>query len=127
MILRINKNGSLKAIQQQFNLYYPFLKIEFFKKESADKSIAKSSVAFEPEFQQKLNGFADHSVNIDVSRKRSIAEIEKDFDRLLSLSVRVFRRSGNVWVETSLTNEWSLEDQNEEAKQISSHFKRNEG
>jgi len=126
MVLQLNKNGSLKTFQQQFNEYYPFLKIEFFKKISSGESLTASGFLARSGSESKINSSADQSVNIDVNRKRKIAELEKDFDNLLGLSAHVFRKSGNVWVETSLTNEWSLEDQNEEGKQISSHFKDNE-
>jgi glycerol-3-phosphate O-acyltransferase len=122
MILQINKNDSLKTFQKQFNEYYPFLKIEFFKRITADEALIKPCVFFEQRFEKKLNGSDKQSVSIDINRKKKIAELEKDFDMLLGLSARVFRRSGNVWVETTLTNDWSLEDQNEEGKQISSHF-----
>jgi hypothetical protein len=47
---------------------------------------------------------------------------EKDFEKILGLSAHIFRKSGNVWVETTLNNDWPLEEQNEEGKQISSHF-----
>src|SRR5580704_15309691 len=104
MILQVNKNDSLNKFQQQFNAYYPFLKIEFFKKIFLDGSTDKTDIFFG----------VDRWVNIDVNRKRTITELEKDFDKLLGLSARIFRKSGKVWVETSLTNDWSLEDQNEE-------------
>ncbi|HLY71733.1 MAG TPA: hypothetical protein VKR53_18495 [Puia sp.] len=126
MVLQLNKNGSLKTFQQQFNEYYPFLKIEFFKKITSGESLTGSGFLARSGSESKINRSADQSVSIDVNRKRKIAELEKDFDNLLGLSAHVFRKSGNVWVETSLTNEWSLEDQNEEGKQISRHFKDNE-
>ena len=122
MILQIDKNDSLKTFQQQFNANYPFLKIEFFKKISIDKPSIDLSISLKTNSEKNINEFKNGFVNIDVNRKKTITELEKDFEKLLGLSARVFRKSGNVWVETSITNDWSLEDQNEEGKLISSHF-----
>jgi hypothetical protein len=36
------------------------------------------------------------------------------------LCVQVFRKSGNHWIETSLTNSWTLEQQNREGFELSS-------
>jgi len=44
--------------------------------------------------------------------------VEKDFESL-GLFAEVFRKSGNVWIETSLTNDWTLQQQNLEGEEIS--------
>ncbi len=122
MILQISKGSSLKNIQKQFSEFYPFLKIEFFKKIPVDQPLYKAELFSAADIVRYIDGAKDGFVNIDVSRKKTITDVEKDFEKMLGISAHVFRKSGNVWVETTLTNDWSLEDQNEEAKQISSHF-----
>jgi hypothetical protein len=122
MILQINKGSSLKNVQRQFNAFYPFLKIEFFKKIPLNQPLYKAELFSAADLVRYIDGAREGVVNIDVSRKKTIADVEKDFEKMLGISAHVFRKSGNVWVETTLTNDWSLEDQNEEAKQISSHF-----
>jgi hypothetical protein len=122
MMLQIDKGSSLKNIQKQFNSYYPFLKIEFFKKIPVDQPLYKVELFSAAEMLKFINSFGNGGVTIDVSRKRTVAEVEKDFEKLLGISAHVFRKSGNVWVETTLTNDWPLEEQNEEGKLISSHF-----
>lgn len=122
MILQISKGSSLKNIQKQFTEFYPFLKIEFFKKIPVDQPLYKAELFSAADIVRYIDGAKDGFVNIDVSRKKTITDVEKDFEKMLGISAHVFRKSGNVWVETTLTNDWSLEDQNEEAKQISSHF-----
>ena len=122
MMLRIDKGSSLKNIQVQFSAYYPFLKIEFFKRIPTDQPLYKAELFSVKELSKYIDGFYDGFVNIDVSRKRTVSEVEKDFEELLGISAHVFRKSGNVWVETTLTNDWPLEEQNEEGRLISSHF-----
>jgi hypothetical protein len=69
-----------------------------------------------------IDGAANKMVHIDVSGKRTVSDVEKDFEELLGISARLYRKSGNVWVETTLTNDWPLGEQNEEGRLISSHF-----
>jgi hypothetical protein len=121
-MLRIDKASSLNNIQKQFNAFYPYLKIEFFKKIPVDQPLYKAELFSASELAKYIDGFYEGMVSIDISRKRTVSELEKDFEKLLGISAHVFRKSGNVWVETSLTNDWPLEEQNEEGKLISSHF-----
>jgi len=122
MMMKIDKESSINSMQKEFNSFYPFLKIEFFKKVPANLPLYKADLFSISESRKYLNGFYDGMATIDISRKRTVLEVEKDFETLLGLSAHIFRKSGNVWVETTLTNDWPLEEQNEEGKQISSHF-----
>jgi hypothetical protein len=100
MKIVINKNSTVAMVQQQFNEQYPFLKVVFLK---------------------NIGGFT-HRASIRIDAKRTVSEIEKDFKQEAGVSVKIFRRSGNVLVETSLTSDWTLESQNKEGEQISAHF-----
>lgn len=122
MMLQIDKRSSLKSIQNQFSAHYPFLKIEFFKRIPVDQLLYKIDLNPINESRKYIDGFYDGFASIDISRKRTVHQVEKDFEKILDLSAHIFRKSGNVWVETTLTNDWPLEEQNEEGKQISSHF-----
>ncbi len=119
MMLQINKTSSLKSIQKDFNAYYPYLKIEFFKKIPVDQPVYKAGLYTLQESRKYIEGFYDGLSMIDIGRKRTVKEVEKDLEHELGLSAHVFRKSGKVWVETTLTNDWPLEEQNEEGKQIS--------
>lgn len=45
----------------------------------------------------------------------TVSELEQHFADVYGLSVQVFRKSGEVWLETTTTDNWSLEKQNQEA------------
>jgi hypothetical protein len=99
-IININTESSVKNIQVQFNSLYPFLKIEFLK---------------------SMASFINSGI-ININSKRTVAEIENEFKEKIGVPIQVFRKSGNVWIETTLTDDWTLEQQNKEGEQISSHF-----
>ena len=41
------------------------------------------------------------------------------------LAAQVFRKSGNVWLETSATDNWTLLQQNNEGAELSTQIKEN--
>jgi hypothetical protein len=48
----------------------------------------------------------------------SVKQLEKNFSEKCLLNVQVQRRSGNVWLETTITDNWSLEHQNDHGREI---------
>jgi uncharacterized protein (DUF1697 family) len=57
------------------------------------------------------------------SAETTVADLENTFFRDFGLSAQVFRRSGNVWLETSATDSWSLMQQNSEGAELSSQIR----
>jgi hypothetical protein len=49
----------------------------------------------------------------------SVAELEQQFSDVYGLSVQIFRQSGKAWLETTVTDKWTLEKQNEQGKALS--------
>lgn len=58
---------------------------------------------------------------ISIEKNKTVAELENDFS-LIGLKAEIFRKSGNVWIETSLTSNWTLQQQNAAAEELSRHF-----
>jgi hypothetical protein len=121
MNLYIDDRSQVRSIQKQFNAYYPFLKLEFFKNHTNEKNFSKAETFTSDEFIKNLFTKNKEGI-INISEKRIVAEVENDFKNKFGLLAQIFRLSGNVWIETSLTDDWTLEKQNKEGEQISSHF-----
>ena len=118
--LYVDNKYSVENIQKQFNAYYPFLKLEFFTNQRTTKSFFKPApiacAVVNELFSKNMEG------TINVEKLRTVAEVENEFKNEFGLSAQIFRLSGNVWIETTLTDDWTLEKQNKEGEQISSHF-----
>jgi hypothetical protein len=56
---------------------------------------------------------------IEIDGKMKVKELEKTFADQFKLNVQVFRRSGNFWLQTSMTDDWTLQNQNEHGMEIS--------
>jgi len=49
----------------------------------------------------------------------TVAEMEERFRDIYGLGVQVFRKSGTIWLETTVTDGWTLEDQNKQGEALS--------
>ena len=121
MKLFIEKESLAGDVKKIFTTCYPFLKIEFYKKQPAHTPVIqkKEVMPFNLPLIQLTNS-SDRKV-IDIGRNITVEQLEDQFASLGLLS-EVFRKSGNVWIETSLTNNWTLQQQNMEGEEISRHF-----
>lgn len=118
MKILIKKESKVEDICKFFTACYPFLKIELYKKPLYNSS-KKEALPFSQPLGQLVND--NFKKSIAVSDTTTVAELEDCFS-LIGLKAEVFRKSGNVWVETSLTNNWTLQQQNHEGEEISRHF-----
>jgi hypothetical protein len=117
----IKKESLVKDIQNQFTGYFPFLKIEFLKGTFDGQAILKKEYATPGDFFKRIPSLkSEGEINLDL--KQTVSELEKYFKKYYGVSVHIFRKAGNVWIETTLTSDWTLERQNKEAEQLCRHF-----
>ncbi|HEX4851927.1 MAG TPA: hypothetical protein VFV08_14025, partial [Puia sp.] len=55
---------------------------------------------------------------IQLDEKQKVGDLEAELKRRFGLNAQVLRRSGNSWIETSLTDDWTLEKQNKEGEML---------
>lgn len=120
MVLTINDNQKLSEVKDEFNGLFPYLKLEFFKhKHGVNKSNPKSDMlSSELTFKKARRKHTEGA--IVVKENMSVADLEQLFQDIFGISAQVFRKSGRSWIETSVTDDWSLKRQNEEGKELSS-------
>ncbi|HXH20173.1 MAG TPA: hypothetical protein VNJ07_13940 [Chitinophagales bacterium] len=120
MKLQLKSSKKLRDIQREFHKEFPYLKIEFFKnphkkgQASAKKDLLDSSLT--------LGKVAKAQGELDVSAKMKVYELEQQLRRDFGLNVQVFRKAGNVWMETSATDGWTLEEQQAEARESEKQY-----
>jgi hypothetical protein len=119
MTLFIKKTNLTEDVRKIFSACYPYLKIEFYKRSAADCAtiMKKKNMPFNFPDEQLPNDKTAININHDVT----VEELENKFASI-GLIAGVFRRSGNVWIETSLTNNWTLQQQNTAGEEISRYF-----
>ncbi|HOZ82115.1 MAG TPA: hypothetical protein PLU85_04060 [Bacteroidia bacterium] len=121
--LTIQAEDTILDFQKKFNRIYPFLKIEFFEKAHIAKqgSHKKEMIASNMLFRGLIGRGKSHIINFNDDF--SISDFEMLLNDQCRLYAQVFRKSGKIWLETSATDYWTLEQQNEEGKSLAKHFK----
>jgi hypothetical protein len=112
MQIGIKDETRIMDIQKEFNTSYPYLKLEFYKNLLPQNNPSPKAEKMNPgeSFKKISRSYEPGTINID--RKRTVSELVHDFWKIFGLSVLVFRKSGNLWIETSLTDSWTLGKQN---------------
>ena len=117
MLLHIASNRLIGDIQREFNLLFPFLKLEFYR---ADETNYVQPKRFLPEkYIIQYAGHERKDGDIRVYGEMTVSQLEKEFLSLFGLGVQVKRKSGNLWLETTMTDNWTLQKQNEHGREIS--------
>ncbi|GAA4312426.1 hypothetical protein [Compostibacter hankyongensis] len=123
MELHIRVYSQVRDLQEDFNARFPYLRLEFFRYPHADKKL--SSRGEEIDSSTPLSQLSKSvPAVIEVNEKMTVSQTEKEFQERLGLFVQVLRKSGRIWIETSLTDHWTLEQQNSEGESMSSMHER---
>jgi hypothetical protein len=115
-IIKIDKPTKVSEIKKTFNMQFPFLKIEFFKKKHETNQGSLKKDVISDDFTISL---IQDDNTIVFSEEMLVSELENQFAEKLKLSVQVFRMSGKSWLETTFTDSWSLKKQNQEGIELS--------
>ncbi|MDB5232407.1 MAG: hypothetical protein JWN76_3212 [Chitinophagaceae bacterium] len=116
----LTNESLLSDIQEEFNLGYPFLKIEFLKTDTEARNLR--SIMIDPSTSLKQLANLRIVRKIDINNYRTVAEISHDFEIVLGIMAQVSRKSGNIWNLVSVTDGWTLETQNAAGEFISSEM-----
>jgi hypothetical protein len=120
-MLTIQKGMKISTLQKKFNANFPYLKLEFFRHPhnmngGNDK---KDMVRSESGIGAVLSSIKD--AEIDITGDLTVAAVEQIITDHFGLPVQVFRKSGRSWLETTLTDDWTLRKQNQEGLELSGY------
>ena len=118
--IQIKETVTIAEIQRQFNRAFPYLKLEFFESPHKAKEGSHKSKMIAHDRLLRTCRSLHNEGELQVIESETVSKLERDFWEQFGLSVQVFRKSGNLWIETSLTDSWTLKRQNEEGKEFSS-------
>lgn len=127
MNFEIREENTIAEVQTLFNTCFPYLKIDFFEK---NVSFFPSIVSYKPMLhtERKLIEFRKDSKKIapfQVTKELNVTAVEKFMQSFYSIYAQVYRKSGNVWLETTVTGNWSLEEQNKQGRSITLQIQEN--
>ena len=124
MEIKIEVGKTFGKVQEEFTQTFPFLKIDF----ASTGILSKELCLTKENGHYKENGHnkvADEISFIGFNDNTTVKEIVYQFKELFNLSVKVLRKSDGHWVETILTENWTLAKQNLEGKNLADFNFRN--
>jgi hypothetical protein len=113
MKLHIDDKKTIGELKDQFNSTFPFLKLEFF-----NLPHESGKLSFKHDLLDHRTVLANCRTNhsegdLFFNANTTVEEFESSFQTVFGISVQVYRKSGKVWLQTSTTDSWTLEEQNE--------------
>ena len=112
MSIHISPNKRISDIQNAFNAAYPHLKLQFFSKAHGENkgSFAKFMIHDRNTTLAMLNPELREGTVSIVPETKTWA-LEQTFETEFQLHVQVFRQSGSIWLETSVSDQLTLAEQ----------------
>lgn len=116
--IEISEQRKISDVQKEFNEMFPYLKLEFFTKTHGKRE--GSEKKYQIDCSKKICD--SRKINkkglITIHPKLTVAELEKAFMENFGLSVQVFRKSGKMWLQSTITDDWTLREQNEHGEAL---------
>lgn len=117
MKIAIKTDTSLRTVSESLQEGFPNLKIEFFEKpHGLHESTSKASkLSLDQDFAAA--GGKAHDEEVIITADMTVAQVESLFQDHFGIGAQIFRRAGRAWTMTTVTDDWTLEKQNEEGFQ----------
>ena len=116
----IRDDQTIAEVEEIFHHLFPFLKIYFFERNT--HGLIKNKFSKPILNRKKLLGeFRLDKIDggdLRIAKNIRVKEFEQYIDSTYCLHAQVFRLSGNVWLATTITNNWTLEEQNRQGELI---------
>lgn len=120
--LIVDDNHKISMLQHEFNLIFPYLKIEFFSTATKQGELIINRFTYEND--RLLSGYRNihNKEQIIITPETTVASLEEKFNKIYGLGTQVLRKSGKIWLETTVTDTWTLEEQNHQGEALSKNI-----
>jgi hypothetical protein len=118
MKLTISKQSTLGQIQDEFNAQFPSLKIGFFIDRNKDSILSADEQVKNRHMTIGSIRDIDQDGELSITPETKVSELEEAFSKTFGLEVQVFRKSGTTWLVTTKTDDWTIAEHNQRAKEM---------
>lgn len=119
MKIKIAPSVKISDIQEEFNSEFPYLKLEFFNKELKPTGVKREHLPIDNHLTLSKCQTEEREGFIQFTDLTTVRELEKAFIEDFHIHAQVFRNSGSIWLETTMTDQWTLKKQNQHGKELS--------
>lgn len=117
--MKIYNSKQLKTLQADFNKRFPYLKIEFFKKPHPYGINSNEIERLDPELTVGDVRKMENVGKLVMDGSIPVGVFEKMLEDRFGLFVQVYRNSYGKWLQTWVTDIWTLDEQNNRGKILS--------
>lgn len=116
MFLHVHDKRTLKELQDDFNLFYPYLRLEFFSRphgsgaHSAEKHRLNSYMQVVAVRKSHRNGA------VEINDWHTVKEVEQMLQQEYQLPVQIYHYTKAGWIETTVTDDVTLKELNEQGR-----------
>ncbi len=107
-----------KTIGREFSAAFPFLSLDFHAKPSRPGASHSKKYVRNPGTIVAECRTIHTEGTLTVVPEMTIFSLVRNFMDVYGLSVRVLRRSGKSWIPTTLTEDWTLHEQNKQGESL---------
>lgn len=114
-ILKIEKEWTVEDLELNFANFFPFLSIEISFKGSEVPNAMRS---------MKITDLSRNKApkEFEISENMTVGQVVEQFWKNIGLQVSILRSMGNSRIETSFTNDWTLERQSKMGGEIMKNY-----
>lgn len=115
----ISNEKTLRQVKLEFQEKFRWLKLEFYSKahEAGEGSSAQTHLDDSLTIGQVRSLHSEGELNVHGNMK--VSTLESELAARYGLHAQVFRRSGEVWLQTTSTDDWTLSEQNDKGGETS--------
>jgi hypothetical protein len=117
MMMKLIKNKTINDVENEFSDAYPFLRVNFYRYVQGQLGSAVRQRLHKSTNLAKA-GMLREGI-IEISDTMTVRQLEHKLSHDFGLAVQVSRKSGNVWLETTISDYWTLKQQNEHGRELS--------
>ena len=117
MLLYISNSKTVEDLQDHFNDCFPYLKIEFYKDTGPSLKNCEKAYIIRPKTPLGDIRRKSNTGILDVKSWEKTSKLKQDLKDLYDLNVQVFRMHGLDWIPTSYSDNLTLRQQSELARQ----------
>ncbi|PZR25546.1 MAG: hypothetical protein DI535_17830 [Citrobacter freundii] len=113
----LSRQRLIHEMQKEFSAVFPFLRLTFYRnQETQDRGMLLKPV---PNSSSLAAAGLKQEGEIEIDGEMTVGSLESLFKDRFGLNVQVFRQSGNIWLETVMTDGWTLQQQNDHGRELS--------
>jgi hypothetical protein len=117
MTISITSEKIIQEIQEEFSKLFPFLRIEFFLKFTNKSGMPVRKLSSLLTIGNAFKSSA--SSEIEVFPNTTVKDFENAFENKFGVYAQLYRKSGNLWQEITITDTWTMKQQDETGSEIS--------